>query len=164
MTRSHILGMLAVAMVLTGAACSTKTTIQTENTNVTIGTNTELTNSTVNTTTTGSFDTSNANVGVTTNTSVSLPTTATVTITTSGVSSKTITVAKGATVTFNNNDTVEHIIASNPHPSHTDLPGFELELSSGASKSFTFSKVGSWGYHDHDDPFNAGVQGTVVVK
>jgi plastocyanin len=48
---------------------------------------------------------------------------ATITITASGVSPSSVTIASGNRVTFVNNDTVVHEMASDPHPIHTDCPG-----------------------------------------
>jgi len=45
-----------------------------------------------------------------------------VTITSSGVSPRSLTVTPGTQVTFVNNDSRSHNIASNPHPEHTDCP------------------------------------------
>src|SRR5919109_242652 len=46
----------------------------------------------------------------------------TITITSSGVSPRSVTVAAGSRVTFVNNDSRPHDMASNPHPEHTDCP------------------------------------------
>ena len=66
-------------------------------------------------------------------------------------------------------------MASDPHPIHNGYDGTTLqqhcaqgytgpapfdECSPGTSFSFTFAKVGSWGYHDH---LEASIKGTVVV-
>jgi plastocyanin len=82
----------------------------------------------------------------------------TVTIMSSGYSPNNITVKSGTTVTFVNNDTKGHWPASNPHPTHTDLPGFDAHKSipPGSSYSFVFTKVGTWGFHDHLFPTQGG--------
>ena len=68
----------------------------------------------------------------------------------------------GDTVTWTNNDAAPHQIASNPHPTHTDLPGLlSGVLSNGQSYSYTFDKAGTWGYHCHIHP---SMTGTVVVQ
>jgi len=73
-----------------------------------------------------------------------------------------ITVKKGTTVTWTNTGSAQVWIASNPHPTHTDYPGFDSKaaIGTGESYSFTFNKVGSWGYHNH---LNPTVMGTVIV-
>lgn len=74
-----------------------------------------------------------------------------ITITSAGYSPSNITVKSGTKVIFQNNDTKGHWPASNPHPTHTDLPGFDAlkAIPAGGSYSYTFTKVGIWGYHDH---------------
>lgn len=84
-----------------------------------------------------------------------------VTIEDFGFITATITIKKGATITWTNKDSVNHMVASNPHPVHTDLPGFESQiLAPGESYSFTFDKVGTFGYHCHLHP---SMRGTVIV-
>ena len=73
-----------------------------------------------------------------------------------------VTVKSGDTVTWINEDTTPHIVASDPHPTHTDLPGLESSsLSQGQSYSFTFVKTGTFGYHCHLHPT---MKGTVIVE
>jgi plastocyanin len=68
-----------------------------------------------------------------------------------------ITVKIGTTVTWKNQDSAPHIVASDPHPTHTDLPGLSSEtLSSGGEYSFTFDKLGDFGYHCHLHPSMKG--------
>ncbi len=84
-----------------------------------------------------------------------------VTATSNNFNPPTIIVSKGTTVTWKvTNGTVQ--VASDPHPSHTGLPGFESgELKAGDSYSFTFDKIGSFGYHNH---LNPSAIGTVNVR
>lgn len=74
-----------------------------------------------------------------------------------------VKIKAGQTVTFTNEGPGVMWVASNPHPTHTDYPGFDArrEYNVGESYSFTFTKVGSWGYHNHRDP---GVAGSVEVS
>ena len=74
-----------------------------------------------------------------------------------------LAVKQGDKVIWTNNDTKEHRVASNPHPSHTALPGFDsiTNLGAGETYSFTFAKKGTWGYHDH---LNPGTGGSVIVE
>lgn len=88
--------------------------------------------------------------------------TTTVNYTDSGFSPAIITVKKGTMVTFVNQSSSAMWVASNPHPTHSLLPGFD-ELTSvvrGGKYQYTFNKVGTWKYHNHP---NAGDMGTVVV-
>jgi plastocyanin len=88
---------------------------------------------------------------------------ATISVTNSGFSPASITVKKGTKVTFVNNGTNPVWPASNPHPTHTDYPGFDAlsAVAPGQSWSFTFDRVGRWGFHNHLNPTQGG-QITVV--
>lgn len=77
----------------------------------------------------------------------------------SGFSPATLTVKVGDTVKFVNKSANPMWVASNPHPTHTDLPGFD-EKSTATEYSYTFTKVGSWGFHNHRNPSDGG---TIVV-
>lgn len=77
----------------------------------------------------------------------------------SGFTPNNITVKVGETVTWSNQSSATMWVASNPHPTHTDLLGFD-ELASadrGGTYSYTFTKVGNWGYHNHLSPSDKGV-------
>lgn len=78
----------------------------------------------------------------------------TVSMTDTGISPAQITVKSGTTITFVNNGTQPHWPASDPHPIHTDLPGFDAKrgLATGDLYRFTFTKVGTFGMHDHLHP------------
>ena len=91
-------------------------------------------------------------------------------------------------ITVKNNTTVGWInasdklmwVASDPHPSHTNLPGFDERSIEGNSKPavkislpfadahagqlmyrYTFNIAGKWSYHNHLNPND---RGTVVVE
>lgn len=87
----------------------------------------------------------------------------TVHITASGFSPESVTVAQGGTVTWINDDSIGHWPASDPHPIHTNLPGFDAlkSLKQGESYTFTFTKQDTWTYHDHLLPSRTG---TVIVQ
>lgn len=84
-------------------------------------------------------------------------------MTANGFSPANITVKLGTQVVFKNTDTTVHWPASNPHPTHTDLPGFDAlqNVPAGNSYSFTFSKLGQWGFHDHLNP--SQFRGSITV-
>ena|SRR5260221_10367986 len=75
-----------------------------------------------------------------------------------------ITIKVGQSVTWTNKDSDELWVASDPHPTHTDYPGFDelKSIPTGDTYSFTFTKVGNWGYHNHLNPSQMGV--VVVTK
>jgi len=91
------------------------------------------------------------------------PKTVNVDITAGGFSPKTVNISVGDTVVFTNKNSAFHWPASNPHPTHTDLAGFDSRkgLKSGDTYSFTFTRRGTFGFHDHLNPLNTG---TVVVE
>lgn len=78
-------------------------------------------------------------------------------------SPSTVTVKAGDIVQFKNKSTENFRPASDPHPAHTNYPGFDAQqqLAPGKTFEFKFLKLGSWGYHDHLHP---SITGTVVVK
>ncbi len=85
-----------------------------------------------------------------------------VTLTASGYSPATVTVKVGQTVTWTNSSGSSATVTSDPHPTHTDLPGFDSPtLAEGGTYQYTFTQKGSWGYHNHLDPTT---KGTVVVQ
>jgi plastocyanin len=92
---------------------------------------------------------------------------ATITITASGVSPREVTVSVGSRVTFVNNDSRPHDMASNPHPDHTDCPpindvGF---LQPGQSRQTgNLNTRRTCGYHDHNRDTDASLQGTITIQ
>ena len=66
-----------------------------------------------------------------------------------------IKVKKGTTVTWTNNDSVEHNVVGDDY---SDLNGKLLKK--GESFSFTFNETGTYGYHCAPHPY---MKGTVVV-
>ncbi len=85
-----------------------------------------------------------------------------VTLTSNGFSPNPVTVAAGTIVTFVNESNSAMWVASAPHPTHSLLPGFDqlTSVARGGTYEYTFSKVGTWKYHNH---VNAGVTGSVIV-
>ena len=75
----------------------------------------------------------------------------------------TLTIKAGDTVTFENKSGDDFWPASNVHPTHLLYPGFDAKkpILDGGTYSFTFTKKGSWGYHNHLTP---DIQGTIVVQ
>lgn len=78
---------------------------------------------------------------------------ATVQVTAQGFEPATLKIKTGTTVTWNNTDSKLHQIDSNPYPANNGLPGLSsMGLESGQSYSYTFKKVGKFGYHDQQNP------------
>lgn len=113
--------------------------------------------------------------------SATTPQSVVVTYTDAGFSPATITVGVGTTVTFVNNSSNARgmWVGSDEHPTHANYGGTTKNdhcaagyagpapfdacraISNGASWSFTFTKKGTWDYHDHT---NAAMGGKVVVN
>ncbi|MDA1168957.1 MAG: cupredoxin domain-containing protein [bacterium] len=75
----------------------------------------------------------------------------------------TLNISAGDTVVFTNNGQALHWIASDPHPAHNDLPGFDAKkgLATGETYSYTFVEAGTYGMHDH---LNTKIKGTIVAE
>lgn len=69
-----------------------------------------------------------------------------------------LTINKGDTVKFVTTENSSFWPASDPHPTHEYLNGFDplKPILSGSSWSFTFLTAGTWRYHNHLDPNNTG--------
>ena len=76
-------------------------------------------------------------------------------------------VVVGQKLSIHNNDNTFHDMESNPHPEHTDCPeinsvGF---LSPGQSRQTgNLNTARTCGFHDHDNPNNTAVQGSIVIQ
>ncbi len=81
------------------------------------------------------------------------------------LSIKTVIVNTGDTVLFVNADAKPHWPASDPHPAHTNCPGFDAlhALANGQSYAMTFHNVGVCTFHDHSNP-SAAFKGTITVQ
>ena len=94
-----------------------------------------------------------------------------------GFSPANLTVKVGDTVTFKNQSSADMWVASAMHPTHSVYNGTTLQQhcpdpenndfdqcqsgGAGTSWSFTFTKAGSFGYHNH---VKAGVFGKIIVE
>jgi len=98
------------------------------------------------------------------------PTTNPYTVTISGsgiVGPKELTVPPGSRVLFVNSDSRRHDMTSDPHPDHLDCPELNQVglLNAGQSReSGNFVTVRTCGYHDHDDPNNVNLRGTITIR
>jgi plastocyanin len=93
---------------------------------------------------------------------------ATITITSAGVSPSAVTVAVSQSVTFTNNDSRSHEMASDPHPQHGSCPGIEAglaTLSPGQTRTtHAFANAGTCGFHDHLNDANRALHGTITIQ
>jgi len=88
-------------------------------------------------------------------------------ITSSGVSPKSLTVPAGTQVTFINNDNTNHDMESDPHPEHTACPeinsvGFLNPTQT--RQTAAMRTVRTCGFHDHNQPSNNNLLGTIIVQ
>jgi plastocyanin len=92
----------------------------------------------------------------------------TITITSAGVNPRTLTVARGTQVTFVNNDTRSHEMASDPHPAHGSCP--EIETGVGfiqpnqSKQTGNLNTIRTCTYHDHNRDTDTTLQGSIVVQ
>jgi plastocyanin len=96
------------------------------------------------------------------------PSGATITIGANGVSPAAVTISVGQSVTFVNNDTRNHEIASNPHPAHGSCPAIERGLGTltpGQTKlTQGFAGAGTCSFHDHLNDTNQSLQGSITIR
>jgi len=166
MKTSTIVAVLVAIVVIGGGWYwySMQAPAATPSTNTTINTNpngADYTPPATDTTSNNSTVGADVNAGVTVG---SVPTKATVAYTVSGFSPKSVTIQKGGTITFTNQGSGQMWIASAPHPAHTGYDGTSRtqhcvagytgatpfdECAAGNTYSFTFTKAGSFNYHNH---------------
>lgn len=81
-----------------------------------------------------------------------------VTRTDKGFSPKNVTLKKNDTILFKTNQGKMFWPASDNHPVHTIYSEFDSKrpIPAGQSWSFTFKKEGTWGFHDHLNPYSEG--------
>ena len=92
---------------------------------------------------------------------------ATITIANNAVSPKSVTVNAGCQVRFVNNDSRNHEMHSNPHPTHGECPAIDFIglLSPGQSRQTgNFTERRTCGYHDHGLSEVEGLQGTITIQ
>jgi plastocyanin len=87
----------------------------------------------------------------------------TISMTDTGFSPARVTVTAGTTVTFVNDGQAQHWPASDVHPTHDILPEFDSKrgVATGGTYAHTFTKAGTWNFHDH---LNPRFTGTVTVQ
>ena len=80
---------------------------------------------------------------------------------------QTITIALGGQLTIINNDSDVHEMDSDPHPQHTDCPALNQidNLQPGQSRtSGNLTTARNCGFHDHRNPNNSLLRGTVTIR
>ena len=95
------------------------------------------------------------------------PSGATITIANGRVTPSSVNITVGQSVTFINNDGRVHNVSSDPHPNHTDCPSINGvgPISNGQTKlTNSLPTARSCGFHDHDDPDNNALKGSIIVQ
>jgi plastocyanin len=92
----------------------------------------------------------------------------TITITSGGVASPNdLTVPQGARVLFVNNDSRRHDMTSDDHPDHFECPPLNQVgvLTPGQSReSGNLNTARTCGFHDHDNPSDRNLQGSIIIR
>ena len=98
------------------------------------------------------------------NTSASGAVAGKVDITSTGFVPATISIKAGETISWTNQDNAPHEVSADPYPKDNSIPGFvnKKGLLKGNSLTFTFTKAGTYTYHDELHPY--ALKGVVVVK
>jgi len=93
------------------------------------------------------------------------PSGASITIANGRVTPASVTVSVGQSVTFVNSDGRTRNMNSDPHPEHNQCPALNVgPISNGQSRlSGALTTARTCSYHDHDDPDNASIKGTVII-
>jgi plastocyanin len=83
----------------------------------------------------------------------------TITYTDKGFQPSFLSVRAGDVVKFRNQSPIGMWVASNPHPTHTDYIEFDAgnSVNANGEYSFTFNRVGVWGFHNHLNPNHQAV-------
>jgi hypothetical protein len=93
--------------------------------------------------------------------------TLTIVVSATGASPRNIIVPRGSQVTFVNQSGTVHEMYSDPHPEHTDCPEFDTvgRLTSGQSRQTqNLVEPRTCRFHDHLEPFNDSLRGSVVIQ
>jgi plastocyanin len=96
------------------------------------------------------------------------PSGATITIGSNGaVSPSSVSITVGQSVTFINNSGSSHEIASDPHPAHTSCPSINALgiIGNGQTKlTNSFGGAGTCTFHDHGQPDNNSLKGSITIR
>ena len=95
------------------------------------------------------------------------PSGATITIGSNGVSPNSVTISVGQSVTFVNSSGSSREINSDPHPAHTSCPSINVvgAIGNGQTKlTNSFTGTGTCTFHDHGQPDNNSLKGTISIR
>ncbi len=98
--------------------------------------------------------------------SLEIPNTGSLVLLPSGVSPTSLLIKAGGTISISNEDTVDHMVASNPHPMRSDCPEINTPtLRPGTTRTVTMRPMAErCGFHDFLQPGNVSFQGMITVQ
>ena len=90
----------------------------------------------------------------------------TITITASGADQRNLTVALGTRIRWVNNDTRSHEMSSDPHPEHNQCSEINSRVLTPGQSQETNNLVTArtCGFHDHLNPDQASLKGTITIR
>ena len=90
---------------------------------------------------------------------------ATITIQNGRMNPASVTVTVGQSVNFVNSDGRVRNVSSDPHPDHNQCTALNVgNLNNGQSRpTGALTVVRTCGFHDHDDPDNGNLKGSIVI-
>ena len=90
----------------------------------------------------------------------------TFTITASGISPRELIVSPGTRVRFVNNGPRTRDMSSDPHPEHDICTEVNVgRLATGQNReTLNLNVVRTCGFHDHDDPDNVNLRGSIIIR
>ncbi len=89
-----------------------------------------------------------------------------ITITGAGANPQTVRIRVGERVVFTNNDSVDHDMSSDEHPTHTECLAINQVgyLRPGETRETgNFVRPETCSFHDHINPINATLNGSIIV-
>ena len=92
---------------------------------------------------------------------------ATITIANGRVTPASVTISVGQSVNFVNSNGRTHNMTSDPHPEHNACPPVNAVsiISNGQTKpTNALTTARTCGFHDHDDPDNGQLRGSIVIQ
>lgn len=89
-----------------------------------------------------------------------------ITITANGADQRNLTVALGTRIRWVNNDTRPHEMSSDPHPEHDQCAEINGGLLAAGQSRETNNLVTAktCGFHDHINPNQANLKGTITIR
>ena len=91
----------------------------------------------------------------------------TITITAAGADPQTMRIRVGERVVFTNDDSVDHDMSSDQHPTHTECPAVNQVgylLPGETRETGNFVRAETCTFHDHINPTNTSLNGSIIIS